>query len=101
MLEGLGRAVPAVAQPVGPLAAEAAALERLAGNAELAAALVRVVGRLVVCIPILRLIDLFDRWATRLELLSKVREGAILRITHRVSRGDHRELSLAWKERIG
>jgi hypothetical protein len=87
--------------PIGPLHAEATELARLVGSDALAAAVVRVVSRLVVCIPVLKLLDLFDRWATRLEILSKTREGALLRVVHRVSRGDHRELYLVWKERIG
>ncbi len=97
---GIGHAVAAIPLPRS-LHVEAAELARLAGSDDLAAAVVRVVSRLAVCIPILKLLDLFDRWATRLELLSKAREGALLRVVHRVSRGDHRELYLVWKERIG
>jgi hypothetical protein len=98
---GLGIAVPASPSPVGALHVEAAELSRLVGSDELGAMVIRVVSRLAVCIPVMRLVDLFDRWATRLELLSKTREGAMLRVIHRVSRGDHRELYLVWKERIG
>jgi hypothetical protein len=98
---GLGLAVPVMPRPVGTLSAEAADLERLAGSPEVAAALIRAVTRLAVCVPVMKLVDLFDRWATRIEMLSKSREGAVLRVIHRVSRGDHRELYLCWKERIG
>jgi hypothetical protein len=98
---GIGRAVPVIPAPIGTLHAEAAELSRLAGGDQIGATVIHVVSRLVVCIPVMRLIDLFDRWATRLELLSKSREGALLRVVHRISRGDHRELYLCWKERIG
>lgn len=98
---GIGRAVPAMPTPVGRCATEAEDLARLAGDEQLAAALIRVIGRLVVCVPAIRLLDLFDRWATRVESLAKSREGAMLTLKHRISRGRHGELWLLTRERVG
>lgn len=89
---GIGLAVDAVEKPAGPLVHEAKELARLAGEDE-AAALIHLVARLVACdLPGFELMDLFSRWANRVEGLRKTLEGTEITIRHRLSRGRHGEL---------
>jgi hypothetical protein len=94
-IAGIGLAVDAIGRPAGPLAHEARELARLAGEAE-ASALMHLLSRMVATgVPAFDLMDLFDRWAGRLEALGKAEEGSVVRIRHRVSRGQHQELEFA------
>jgi hypothetical protein len=93
---GIGLAVDAVARPAGTLAHEACELSRLAGGDAEAAALIHLFGRLLACsVPVFELMDLFARWAARLEALVKAESGAVIRIRQRVARGQGLELKFS------
>jgi hypothetical protein len=91
-IAGIGLAVDAIEKPPRTLGYEASELGRLAGDAE-AAALMHLLSRMVATgVSAFELMDLLDRWAGRLEALSKAEEGSTIRIQQRVSRGQHQEM---------
>lgn len=95
MADGLGRAVRAVAEPTGQLQPEVAQLSRLVGGDEMLAALLHTLSRIVACgVAGYHLVDLFERWATKLEAVTKLVEGTTIRIVQRISRGRHRSFKL-------
>jgi hypothetical protein len=100
MVAGLGRAVPVIPTPLGPVASEVRTIVRIAGDDETAAALLRQLGQLLSYVPPLTLLKLLSRWVARLQDLGTAGEGAMLRIIHRLSRGKHKALDLITKETI-
>jgi hypothetical protein len=92
---GIGLATDAIARPAVSAVQEAAALARLADD-ETAAALLRVVARLLANdVPPLELLDVMERWAARVEDLGKKSEGTMLTIRHRLALGRHQEFKFA------